>query len=84
MSDERELCGTCGGEGVVDSGGQTPWGEWVNVPCPECTDRKEMEMPERERAEQLFSYIHYHSGEKGIDAILAFAREERARGKEKR
>jgi hypothetical protein len=35
-------------------------------------------MTERERAEQLFSYIHYHSGEKGIDAILAFVREERA------
>jgi len=30
------LCGTCGGEGVVDSGGQNPDGSWINVPCPEC------------------------------------------------
>jgi hypothetical protein len=29
-------CGTCGGEEVVDSGGVTPWGAGVEIPCPEC------------------------------------------------
>lgn len=29
------ICG-CGGSGVVDSGGQEPWGQFINVPCPEC------------------------------------------------
>jgi len=29
-------CGTCEGEGVVDSGGIHPWGEWTMMPCPEC------------------------------------------------
>lgn len=33
MGDE---CGECNGEGEVDTGGQTPWGEWISVPCPEC------------------------------------------------
>jgi len=32
----RISCGTCGGEGVLDSGGSTPWGEWINIPCPDC------------------------------------------------
>ena len=30
------ICGTCGGSGVVDSGGQEPWGQFINIPCPEC------------------------------------------------
>jgi len=29
-------CGWCGGTGLVDSGGQTPWGAWIEVPCPHC------------------------------------------------
>lgn len=29
-------CGTCGGETVVDSGGVTPWGAAIDLPCPEC------------------------------------------------
>ena len=31
-----EKCGTCGGEGVIDSGGQDIHSQWVNVPCPDC------------------------------------------------
>lgn len=30
------LCGTCGGLGGVDSGGVTPWGDGIMVPCPAC------------------------------------------------
>jgi hypothetical protein len=30
------LCGTCGGTGMVDSGGQDQSGKWIDVPCPEC------------------------------------------------
>lgn len=33
---KKQVCSTCNGEGTVDSGGVTPWGEWVNLPCPEC------------------------------------------------
>ena len=29
-------CALCGGSGVVDSGGFTPWGEGINVPCDRC------------------------------------------------
>lgn len=29
-------CPTCGGEGVIDSGGSTPWGSWIDIPCPSC------------------------------------------------
>ena len=29
-------CGQCGGIGTVDSGGVTPWGAGINVPCPTC------------------------------------------------
>lgn len=32
----RLICPECGGKGVVDSGGQTPWGAWIDVPCPLC------------------------------------------------
>jgi Zn finger protein HypA/HybF involved in hydrogenase expression len=30
------LCPTCGGDGVVDSGGQDMNGNWINILCPEC------------------------------------------------
>lgn len=29
-------CGDCGGEGCVDSGGVTPWGEGINIKCGRC------------------------------------------------
>lgn len=38
---EHELteykCPTCQDTGAVDSGGFEPWGQPINVPCPECT-----------------------------------------------
>jgi len=34
-----EVCGACGGNGAVDSGGQTPWGEGIDIPCGECNGR---------------------------------------------
>lgn len=30
-------CGNCGGKGSVDSGGVTPWGAPIDLPCPQCT-----------------------------------------------
>jgi DnaJ-class molecular chaperone len=33
---QKYICDTCDGSGMVDSGGQTPWGEWAMKPCPEC------------------------------------------------
>jgi DnaJ-class molecular chaperone len=29
-------CPECVGVGVIDSGGSTPWGEWINLPCELC------------------------------------------------
>lgn len=29
-------CPDCGGSGEEDSGGQHPWGEWINIPCSTC------------------------------------------------
>ena len=33
---KKKPCPTCGGDRLIDSGGQTPWGEWINIPCPTC------------------------------------------------
>ena len=30
-------CPQCGGVGGVDSGGVTPWGTGIDIPCPSCT-----------------------------------------------
>lgn len=35
-------CETCGGSGLVDSGGQTPWGAWIDMPCPDCQGKEEV------------------------------------------
>ena len=47
MTDERyrepdPLCGWCGGVGSVDSGGQTPWGDGIDIPCP-CTHNQHVQ-----------------------------------------
>lgn len=33
----RMECEWCGGKGTMDSGGVTPWGEAIDLPCPHCT-----------------------------------------------
>lgn len=30
----KQFCGSCGGSGVLDSGGVTPWGSPIYIPCP--------------------------------------------------
>lgn len=35
---EEKACKTCGGTGGVDSGGFTPWGAPIDVPCPDCQE----------------------------------------------
>ena len=32
-------CGNCGGTGAVDSGGMTPWGAPIDLPCPACKSK---------------------------------------------
>lgn len=32
-------CGNCGGTGAVDSGGVTPWGATIDLPCPACKSK---------------------------------------------
>lgn len=34
------LCGTCDDTGSIDSGGVTPWGESIEISCPDCHGRK--------------------------------------------
>jgi hypothetical protein len=33
---ELKQCPECGGKGSADSGGSTPWGAWIEIPCTEC------------------------------------------------
>ena len=40
-------CEYCGGEGVVDSGGVTPWGEGINVPCGACKPTEPSPAPQQ-------------------------------------
>lgn len=32
----RGQCPQCGGTGGIDSGGFTPWGAGIELPCPSC------------------------------------------------
>jgi DNA repair exonuclease SbcCD ATPase subunit len=34
---KRSVCQECGGKGGVDSGGVTPWGSSIDIPCPSCS-----------------------------------------------
>lgn len=36
----RDHCGSCKGTGESDSGGVTPWGAPITLPCPECSGRE--------------------------------------------
>lgn len=36
-SDKSRQCDTCGGSGAADSGGVTPWGAGIDIPCPDCS-----------------------------------------------
>lgn len=36
MSDENLKCQMCQGAGMVDTGGQMPWGAWIEDTCPFC------------------------------------------------
>lgn len=33
-------CHECGAAGVIDSGGITPWGSGINIPCPACESNR--------------------------------------------
>jgi DnaJ-class molecular chaperone len=34
---EDEECRECDGTGAIDSGGVTPWGAGIDIPCPRCS-----------------------------------------------
>ena len=38
----RDVCHECGGTGGVDSGGVTPWGSAITLPCPSCSQNDEV------------------------------------------
>ena len=54
-------CEYCGSEGVVDSGGFTPWGEGINVPCGACKPPEPSPAPQQTAREW---------GESAIDDLL--------------
>lgn len=35
-----EVCPECGGKGGIDSGGVTPWGSGIMIPCPSCSNKQ--------------------------------------------
>lgn len=35
-------CPQCGGTGGVDSGGVTPWGSGIDIPCPSCSSNAKL------------------------------------------
>lgn len=37
-------CHECGGSGGVDSGGFTPWGAPIDLPCPSCAETRRNEL----------------------------------------
>lgn len=39
-----QICEKCGGAGVVDSGGVTPWGAGIDIPC-ECMQKGQSDTP---------------------------------------
>lgn len=42
---QSQPCPQCGGLGIIDTGGVTPWGAWIHVTCPTCgrsTPREEI------------------------------------------
>jgi hypothetical protein len=61
------ICPECCGEGVVDSGGQTPWGSWINVPCPLCGGKP---ITEREVREAGWSPAENAPGERRVSRPL--------------
>lgn len=40
------ICPYCGGDGYIDSGGQAPWGSWINIPCPACNGHRKLTQKE--------------------------------------
>jgi len=53
MTEKVEICGTCGGPKMVNSGGQNPSSNFTKWGCPECSGTA---MNAQDRAEQLRSY----------------------------
>lgn len=53
---EAQSCRECGGEGGVDSGGVTPWGSAIMIPCPSCSNH---ESKLKYRVQQLENELRY-------------------------
>lgn len=43
------VCGECGGTGGIDSGGMTPWGTGINIPCPSCGPQSQAIEPKEDK-----------------------------------
>lgn len=44
----------CGGAGVIDSGGWTPWGSAISTPCPKCEEESRIvELHQRKDLEKM-------------------------------
>lgn len=40
----KKLCPNCGGESCIDSGGATPWGSGIDLPCEACNGTGKVEI----------------------------------------
>ena len=49
----RNACPECGGKGAVDSGGYTPWGAPIDIPCGACRNGVIAEQPQLPTRGQL-------------------------------
>src|SRR5574338_1654408 len=50
-------CPDCGGEGVIDTGGSLPWGEWVGVGCEVCKAEGVVPMSDREISDAMHGSV---------------------------
>ena len=77
-------CPECDGTGAVDSGGVTPWGAGIDIPCPRCSSwtperlrqwRHDLGITQREAARRLGKsprmYRYYEAGDVSIGRTLA-------------
>lgn len=46
---ETEICPFCNGEGVYDSGGETPWGTEILIGCEVCKGSGELTLKEMKK-----------------------------------
>lgn len=68
MNDTAESCPHCAGKGVVDSGGVTPWGACIEVPCSCLLSQKQGSICDNDYAKFNEEY------QKFVESMVPFCR----------